>query len=381
MTTLDSQVVNIAEFCDGISRLMKQRDATNVRIISAMQRLGPRNLLEVSRRTRIPFTSVYNRVRKLEPNGRRIVHLLPALSKCGLVSMTVLTKAKAGSEDKVTQALKVLGYWRSIARCEGDFTHHSTHQVPPSLTKQYRQYLKEISRRGLGDSNTTIVTGDFQPNATNFSYYDTGKREWKFPWHIWLRGLTKQRVSKVIDDPNSYDVRLDRRDLVMLKEFEKDGRATFADLSKILGITLQAVKYRYDKKLRVQGIVRNFWIDFTPYPPELSALYEIFVQFPSGVAMNRLYSYLPELFFVIGLTKVVKSDAFILRVYIPESQITNLYRFLSELCKRKALLSYSAIRLRSDTEQRRTIPEEMFNDQNGWMFDYKKNISKLKALV
>src|SRR3990170_6586648 len=104
MIALKSQVVNLNGYSEKMRRLMKTLDVTNVRIFSAMQEFGPRNLLEVSRRTGIPFTSVYNRVNKLEATSGALVHLNPMLSKLGLVSLTVLTNAKPGYEAEVEQA-------------------------------------------------------------------------------------------------------------------------------------------------------------------------------------------------------------------------------------------------------------------------------------
>src|SRR3989304_2153033 len=112
MTALKTQVVNLHGYNDKIRWLMKRLDLTNVRIFSAMQEFGPRNLLEVSRRTGIPFTSVYNRVNKLEATSGALVHLIPKMSKLGLVSLTILTNAKPGSGDEKgpTHRLSIPGF-------------------------------------------------------------------------------------------------------------------------------------------------------------------------------------------------------------------------------------------------------------------------------
>ena len=381
MIALKSQVVNLNGYSEKMRRLMKTLDVTNVRIFSAMQKFGPRNLLEVSRRTGIPFTSVYNRVNKLEAASGPLVHLIPTMSKLGLVSLTILTNAKPGSEDEVIQALKTTGYCRAIARCEGGFTHHSEHVVPYAQIPQYRKYLKQITNKGLATSSIVVVTDDHRPNPLNFHYYDAKLKEWRFRWAGWLSGLLKQRPAAPVEKLTFQPVSFDSKDLTILRELEKDGRKTFADLAPILEMTLQGVKYRYDKKLVANGVIDNFELDITPYPPEMSAYYDLHVEFSNSMAMRRFYPYIAELFFIVGFSKVLSRDSILLRVYILESQVKSLFEFLSELCRRRFMRSYSAVRLIIGTEEKRTIPSEPFVDGEGWRFDYNGSLSKLRQLA
>ena len=63
---MESEYVQLPNYFKGIAETEKQLDPTNIKILTAMWKHGPRNILEVSRRTRLPFTSVYHRVAKLE---------------------------------------------------------------------------------------------------------------------------------------------------------------------------------------------------------------------------------------------------------------------------------------------------------------------------
>jgi len=104
--------VRFTDWHKNIREITKQLDRTNVKILSAMWKYGPRNLLEVSRRTGIPFTSVYHRVAKLEAKSKRVASLMPQVSGLGLVRIVVLVSANPGCEDRVTAALKLPNYWR-----------------------------------------------------------------------------------------------------------------------------------------------------------------------------------------------------------------------------------------------------------------------------
>lgn len=94
-----------------IRSVMKRLDQTNIKILTAMWRFGPRNLLEVSRRTRIPFTSVYHRVGKLEAETGRVSYLIPKASKLGMVQLTAQVAAKPGlrQSNQSTQDPRLVG--------------------------------------------------------------------------------------------------------------------------------------------------------------------------------------------------------------------------------------------------------------------------------
>jgi DNA-binding Lrp family transcriptional regulator len=370
----------VADWQGQIRSITKQLDQTNIRILSAMWKFGPRNLLEVSRRTRIPFTSVYHRVGKLEAKTARVAHLVPKMSRLGMVQMTVLLAATPGMENKVTAALKVPGMWRSIMPCEAPFTHHSVHAVPVNFAKDLRKYLARLSSTKLVTNQRVITTGDYVPNFPNFSYYNSASKEWRFEWESWLASLKKMRATAAIDDPDGYPMVADKKDLLIVEELEKNARASFAAMSPILGISLQGVKYHYDKKLAPSGVVQHFELQVTPYPPELSAYHEARLDFSNKLAMNKFFSLLGELFFVSGATKILRTDSLLVRTCIPQTQLQSMFEFFSEMVKTRILESYSAVRLNMMKRETRRAPYELFDEKNGWTFDLRSCTSRLSKL-
>jgi len=380
ISLLKTELVQMDSYYDRLSRAMKYIDATNIKIFASIKELGPRNLLEVSRRTRLPFTTVYNRVDKLEGAFYRIAHLVPTHSKLGLVNILVLNIAKPGAEERLTQALKIPNYWWSVTRCEGGFTHHSIHSVPAQHLGLFERYLSQFRKGGLAVETKVLQIGDYEPVNIAFDNFDAKRRVWSFPWDKWLRGLIRHKATRQALDPESYDLQVDKRDLLIVKELQKNARKTFAELAPILGITLQGVKYRFDK-LTARGVCRNYSIDIFPYPTDVSAVYDVMLDFASKRAMDRFYTYVPNLLFVIGLSKVLGKSNLIVRVYILESQVVNLLRFLEELVRRDQLKAYSAVRLRLETRTSQTISYEQFEDKKGWLFDYDGCLRALRKMT
>ncbi len=381
MRVVKTGTFQLPAYFKGIKEVEKQLDSTNSKIISAMSRYGPRNLLEISRRTGIPFTSVYHRVSRLEERSGRISYLIPQVSRLGLVRVLVLVTARAGAEDVVTKALQIPNLWRFVNRCDGAFTHLSAHTVPPRFLAGFRKYLREISHLDLATDLQIITTGDYIPNPRNFRYYDAKIKQWKFEWGRWLRSLRTGAVRKAVEDPEGYPILGDKKDIMIVKELEKNGRRTFADLAPILGITLQGVKYHYDKRLVPSGVVRYFDYDVWPYPVEISAYHEVMLEFTSTAAMNRFFTILEELFFVVGVAKVLRRNTLVARTYIPESQLTNMYDFFSELAKTEQLDSYSSVRLNFAGRLNQTLSYELFDEKNGWTVDLSHNLSQLRKLI
>jgi DNA-binding Lrp family transcriptional regulator len=377
---LGTEKVRLADWHKGIRETIKQLDETNIKILTTMWKFGPRNLLEVSRRTGIPFTSVYHRVAKLERKTRRVATLAPQVAQLGMMRVVVLATASPGAEDKVTSALKLPNLWRSIDRCEGSYTHLSVHYVPVKFISQFKRYVRRLSELKLVTQCKIILTGEYIPNFPDFGYYNPATNQWSFAWNKWLDAL-KRKPSKTIEDPASYAVRADKKDLLIVKELQKNARRSFADLAPILGISLQGVKYHFDKKLVPSGIVKYYGFDVWPYPEEVSAYHEILLEFPNNQAMNRFFSLINDLFFVLGVSKVLRQNALLLRTNTLQMQVPSLFAFLSQMARLGLLKTYSSVRQSFISREAQTISCELFEDDIGWTFDLKKRLTELSKLA
>ena len=376
-----AESVELPRYRKTISSVEKQFDATNVKILVAMWRHGPRNLLEVSRRTQIPFTTVYHRVRKVEGKGKPLACLVPRTSLLGMQRIIVLVSATAGAEELVTNALKIPGLWRRISACEGTFTHLSIHTVPINFLKDYRKYLQRLSALRLITRCTILPTGDYVPNFPNFKYYDSHSKSWTFPWETWLTTLKKIRPEEDLEDPERYAVLADKKDILMVRELERNARKTFAELTPLLKMTLQGVKYRYDRRLGPTGLLSPIGYDIYPYPAEISAYHEIMLEFPSKSALDKFYSLRYEMFFVHGLAKILRRNAILARTYTAQSQLSSMLGFFSGMAKAGLLVSYSPIRMIFTSRQTETIPYELFDNEKGWLFSLPACLGKLSKLV
>lgn len=193
-----TETVRIVDQYKSMREVSKQLDPTNIKILTMMAKLGPRNLLEVSRQCGIPFRTVYHRIEQIESKSGRVAKLIPNVGRIGLVRVNLFATARAGQEEKVHRALKIPNLWRSVEPCEGAFTHHSIQIVPRQLLQQFRKYVSAMAQIGLTKNHEIVLTGDSVQNFPDFSSYNSGASEWTFDWDGWLNGLEGGEPAKVI---------------------------------------------------------------------------------------------------------------------------------------------------------------------------------------
>lgn len=380
LITLESEYVQFPNYFKGITETEKQLDPTNIKILTAMWKHGPRNLLNISRKTRLPFTSVYHRVAKLEEKSGRVAYVMPETSKLGLVRIVVLAAARTGSEEVVTKALQLPNMWRFVNPCEGTYTHLSAHAVPRKHLKDFNRYLRKLVETGVITDFKVIQTGDSRPNFPDFRYYNPTSMRWSFQWDHWMSGIKKQKPDKTIEDPLGYQMLLDRKDLLIVKELEKNARRSLTDMVPILEMSLPAVKNRYDK-LQSTGVIQHYALDVHAFPVEISAYHELMLEFTTTRNMNRFYSFLNQLPFILVVAKVIQRNALLVRTYIPETQLMNMFTFFSELANAGILASYSLLRLNFAGRRTQTISYELYDDKSGWMFNLQKCTAQLSKLI
>jgi DNA-binding Lrp family transcriptional regulator len=379
---LKSEFVEIDDQYKGFREIAKQLDPTNIQILTAMWKYGPRNLLEISRRTKLPFTSVYHRVAQLESKSKAagnpressdlaIAYLIPQVAKLSLVRVTVMLTAVPGRESEVTEALRAPNLWRMIDRCEGTFTHVSVHLVPVKYLQEFRSYAQSLLSKNLATNAEISLTGDYVPNFPDFASYNPVAATWNFDWENWLATQTSDQETTAINDPPNYPLTVDKKDLIIIAELEQNARKSFVDIASVVGTTPQGVKYHYDKKLVPSGIVRYFQLRVLPYPLEIAAYHQVTVEFNSKNDLDRFYSLMPRLFFIIGMAKVLRQNMLVMHTHMLDSQLSKMFTFLSQLAKTGSLRTYSSIRIDPNLRRTQTVSYELFDDDDGWIVRFK----------
>ena len=370
------------EYFDSVHRIVSLLDEENITILRTMKQHGPRNLLEIARKAKLPYTTVYNRVTKLESQGVLKTWIYPNYSKIGLSRAVVLATPHPGKEVLAREALKVPGFWLKVARCLGDTNgYYSQHAIPTANRQDFDLYLAQLLERGIVKNYRIFWLGDAGFPLTNFDYYKPKDRSWKFDWKAWLDKLTTSRTKPDTNRPTSSPPdQFDKRDLVILKELTKDARTTLADLSKLLGLTLPATKYRFDK-LVARGLVQEYVIDLLPFAPQISKLLDVRLDFKSEGSMRAVESALSDLPIVQSYSLITGLNSMTVRLYLPLVEISNLFAFLSLLVSKGVLTNYSYLIIDPMTIQSQTFSYKEYNDETGWDYDSREYLKTVDNLT
>lgn len=173
---------------------------------------------------------------------------------------------------------------------------------------------------------------------------------------------------------------MDKADLQIVENLELNARASFTDIASDVGVSPSIVKYRYDTKLLPSGLLDQFTFLVVPYPLETAAYHEFMLRFTSNRAMNKFFSLVEKLFFVIAVSKALKQNALFVRTYIPHFQVSKMFEFFSQMAKAGLVEDYSAVRLGLARRDLQTVSSELFDDEKGWVWDLNKCLAGLRAL-
>ena len=370
------------EYFDSVHRIVSLLDGENVTILRTMKQHGPRNLLEIARKAKLPYTTVYNRVTKLENQGVLKTWIYPNYSKIGLSRAVVLATPHPGKEALAREALKVPGFWLKVARCLGDTNgYYSQHAVPTSNRQDFELYLEQLLERGVVKSYRVFWLGDAGFPLTNFDYFKPKDRTWKFDWKGWLDKLTSVRAKAettrhVTPQPEPFD----ERDLIILKELTKDARTTLADLSKLLSLTLPATKYRFDK-LIARGLVQEYVIDLLPFAPQISKLFDVRLDFKNESSMRAVENAISEVPIVQSYSLITGLNSMTVRIYLPQVEVSNLFAFLSLLVSKGVLTNYSYLIIDPMTIQSQTFSYKQYKNETGWDYDSREYLKTVDSLT
>jgi DNA-binding Lrp family transcriptional regulator len=367
------------EYFERINRFVSFLDTGNIKITMAMKKYGLRNLQLIADKTRIPRPTVHARVSKLEKEGFLRTWIHPNYAKLGLVRATVLLTTKPGKELLAPEALRIPGYWLRLIRCMGDCNgYYSQHAIPFEKRWDFEQYLEKIVASEIASQYRVLWLGEAKSPFPDFSYYDAKKRTWNFDWPRWLEALAaKPTQTQHRQIPPS--AIFDKKDLIILKELVKDGRTKLSQLAPLLGMTVPAVKYRFDNLAR-SGFIHDYVIDMLPFAPEISDLYEIMLDFETREGLSHGERVLSTLPIVRTLSRVEGSNSIAVRMYLPRTEMSNLLAMFSTLSRKRVLTGFTYVLLDPMTIRAQTFAYKFYEDSTGWRYDNLEYFEELKKV-
>lgn len=362
---------------------LKILDRTNARILEALGHHGPRNISELAKSIGLPATTVAFRIKKLMREGLLKMRAKLDYSKLGLVKAILIAESKLGRGKKLRQALDDSGFWTYIARCFGKFDgYYTIFAFPAEFKKKLVDYLDEVERLNVSARHVFYFTGNLVEVAPNFEWFDFENRSWDFQWDQWIGeikdapGILPPRLM----DPKDYHIEVDNIDVLLLKELEKEGAAKFTELARVVNISPQGVRYRYNKHIMERELITDYEVATFPYPLSASDMCSFVVDFEDEKKLARFANSLQGKPFIISYGKIVGHDSLVVHTYTPKTEFSRLIDSLNRLIEGRLARNFFYVTLDASSFKRQTISYEFFKDNN-WTYDHEKTLAKLKETV
>jgi len=361
----------------------KVLDPVNARIIEGLAKHGPKNVSSLAKSIGVPSTTVAFRIKKLMGEGYLKIRAKLDSPKLGLMKAVVFTDTKHGLEGKLLSIIENVGFWTYIVPCYGKFNgFYTVFSFPAMYKEKLEEYFHNAKQRDIVSDYVLSWTTNIFEVAPNFNWFDFKTKAWSLSWKKWVEEIPKASadLQQRLKDPRIYAVEVDKTDLLMLKEMEKDGTIDFTELAEIVKITPQGVRHRYRQHMVKRGLIAEYEIAIFPYPLQSSDLCSIFLDFEDQESMAKFVNSLHNKPFIVSYTKVLGRNSLVVHSYTPKVEFSNFIESLNSLVEKGVLRDFFYVTLDVAAFRRQTVSYEYFQDGK-WIYDHEEKMEKLSAIV
>jgi len=361
----------------------KVLDPINAKIIEGMGKQGPKNISALAKSIGLPSTTVAFRIKKLMGEGYLKVNAKLDSPKLGLMKAVLFTDTRHGLEDKLLNVIENVGYWTYVAPCYGKFNgFYAAFSFPAVYKEKLEEYFENAKQVGILSNYVFHWTTNIYEVAPNFNWFNFKERAWSFPWEKWVEEVLKasENLPERLRDPKIYAAEVDKTDLLMLKEMEKNGTIGFTELAKVVKITPQGIRHRYHQHIVKRGLVAEFEIAIFPYPLQSSDLCGIFFDFETEEFLAKFVNTLQNKPFMLSYAKVIGRNSLVVNSYTPKIEFSNFIESLNHLIEKGALRDFFYVTLDVASFRRQTVSYEYFK-AGKWIYDHEEKIKKLMTIM
>jgi len=362
---------------------LKVLDSINAKIIEGLGKHDPKNISALAKSIGLPSTTVAFRIKKLMGEGYLKVRAKLNSPKLGLMKAVLFADTKHGLEDKLFKIIENVGYWTYIAPCYGKFNgFYAVFSFPALYKKKLEDYLDNAKQLGVISNYVFHWTTNIYEVAPNFNWFDFKKRAWSFSWKKWIEEILKasRNLSERLRDPKIYAVTVDKIDLLMLKEMEKNGTIGFTKLAQVVKITPQGVRHRYYQHVVKRRLIAEYEISIFPYPLQSSDLCGIFLDFKDKESLAKFVNTLQNKPFILNYAKVIGQNYLVVHSYTPKIEFSNFIESLNRLVESDVLRDFFYVMLDVASFKRQTVSFEYFKDGK-WPYDHEEKMKELLTSV
>ena len=315
------QLSGIEEKIRDIYTVWKRIDTVDVKILEAISFLGPRNLALIARHLDLPATTVQYRVRRLLDNSLLFFHLNAYHTYMGLKKAVIFVNATPGYESLLLECLRKNDFWIFLCRIYGPYEGCAgTWTIPKENADEFIAYLESLRELGIAASYEINWTTCHEGIPVLSKWFSVVDKEWTFNWEEWVNEIAviEGELPWTLEEPPDWPIKVDYEDLLILKELDIDGRQSFTDISKKVGLPLGVIKYHFTEHVAKRGLIEGYQVDIARFPILFSKYVFFRFKFDSHEKFKKFAISLHDKPFPIFLGKVLGENALVCQMYLPE---------------------------------------------------------------
>jgi DNA-binding Lrp family transcriptional regulator len=360
-------------------------DYVDVKILEGLAENGPRNVTRLAKQLGIPRGTVISRIKRMSTSFylRLVTNIYH--TNLGMKKGVVYAKARPGQEDLLLDCMKINKFYIYLSRCFGTFEGCiGIYVIPVKYTAEFEAFVQDLKSLGVAENIILLWSTCFHTVNRTTVWFDSSCEEWIFPWDDWLEEIFSEpsELPYTLKDPESFTLKADKMDLLILKEMEKDATITLAEIARKLGTTLQNICYHFKRHIIQNGLIEDFQIAILPFERSTSDMLFFTFRFDNVEKMSKFAQSLLDKPFIFIVGKVLGKTTLLSQVYLPRIEFRNFIDALSKLARENFLESYDYVfqDLRPGRWIRETIPYQLF-EGGSWIYRHEEHIENLYKLV
>ncbi len=361
-------------------------DSTDVTILDALATIGPRNVHEIARQLKIPVETAWYRIKRLYAHFSMFVQANVYHTNIGLRKVLVLAEAFPGFEDMLYEAVKANEYWIYTSQCFGGPTKClGIYAVPNQNVEEFKDFVTQLEEVNIAKNTQVYWSTCFQTVNLTPTWFNTETKSWGLLWNEWVKEVEnnggKQELPFTLVDPEEYPQKADYMDIFILKELEKKATIRFSELAKMLGTSIQNVRYHYEAHVIQENLLEGWQILVPHFGKETADKFFFIFEFDNSQNLKCFAVSLLDKPFARTVGKVYGENKLFIQIYLPRREFGEFLGALSKLVKNDLLRSYSYFVEDSSKSERQTISYKSFKKKVGWIYDHKEYLKRLQIIV
>ncbi len=357
--------------------------ASDLIIVTALGRFGPRNLFKIARYLNMPESTLRYRIKRLRKKDLLKLYTNVYHTNLGLKKSLVFADINPRYYHVIHMFFSIVDYWIYMKRTHGIKEGiYSLYISPVEHIDKIKIFIDEMMNINLIKNYKIIHSTCFHGVNPTTTWYDLKDENWNFKWRNLEDDIEKADLDLpfTLKDPDNYPLLADETDIYILKEMEKDPTVSYAKLAKDLNTTSQNIYYHYKEHIISNKLIEDFQIYFRKFDPRYS--YTVFIElaFPSYRYFAKTANALRDKPFVETLGKVIGENKLFAALYIPADELSNMFTEFNELIKLGVISEYEyRLSYILDYTQRQTISYRSFRDGQ-WIYPHEEYMENLRRM-